>query len=150
MKYYLLSFLVFLLTGCQLIDGKSENAVDESLENWADAYFNFHYQDALEYTTPESEKWIRFAASNITEQDVDFIKKQDKNAHVIIIDRHIMAGDSTCSARIRVSNYVQLGGMGQESKQIDNAEFQVILVNRNGKWLVRMEGLPRNEMQSHD
>ena len=150
MKYYLLSFLVFLLMGCQLIDGKSENAVDKSLENWADAYFNFHYQDAMEYITPESGKWIRFAASNITEQDVDFIKKQDKDTHVEIIDRHIMAGDSMCTARIRVSNYIQLGNMGQESKQIDNAEFQVILVNRNGKWLVRMEGLPRNEMQSLD
>ena len=62
MKYYLLSFLIFLLMGCQLIDGKSENAVDKSLENWADAYFNFHYQDAMEYITPESGKWIHFAA----------------------------------------------------------------------------------------
>ena len=146
MKYYLLSFLVFLLTGCQLINGKSENAVDEPLTNWAAAYFNFHYQDALEYTTPESGKWIRFAASNITEQDVAFIKNQDKNAQVEIIDRHMMAGDSTCSARIRVSNYVELGSFGQENKQVDNAEFQVILVNRDGKWLVKMEGLPRNEM----
>ena len=146
MKYYLLSFLVFLLTGCQLINGKSENSIDEPLTNWADAYFNFHYQDALEYMTPESGKWIRFAASNITEQDVEFIKNQDKNAHVEIIERHMMAGDTTCSARISVSNFIELGGFGQENKQVDNAEFQVILVHRDGKWLVKMEGLPRNEM----
>ena len=143
---YLLTFLSFLLVGCQLFDEGTPDAAENTVTSWADAYFNFHYQDALEYTTPESGKWIRFAASNITEQDVAFIKNQDKNAQVEIIDRHMMAGDSTCSARIRVSNYVELGSFGQENKQVDNAEFQVILVHRDGKWLVKMEGLPRNEM----
>ena len=52
----------------------------------------------------------------------------------------MMAGDTTCSARIRVFDFVQLGFIGEDSKVIDQAEYQVTLVNRDGKWLVRMEG----------
>ena len=140
MKYYLLFALAFLLNSCQLTDANSSEAVDKPLLAWAEAYFGFDYKEALDYMTPESEKWIRFAASNITEKDVSYINEHNQEAKVEIVDRYMMAGDTTCSARIRVSDFVQLGFIGEDSKVIDQAEYQVTLVNRDGKWLVRMEG----------
>ena len=140
MKYYLLFAIVFLCAGCQLHDDNSLEAIDDSLTTWAEAYFAYDYEKSLEYLTPESEKWIRFAASNITEQDIRFINEHNKGVKVTIIDRHVMAGDTACAAMIRVTDYAQLGFADQDDKVIDQAEYQVTLVKRNGKWLVKMEG----------
>ena len=149
MKYYLLSIMLLLLNGCQLHDANGSGAVDKSLQEWAEAYFTFKYEDALEYMTPESEKWIRFAATNITEKDIDFINGQNNVVKVDILDCQISA-DTTCISRIRVSDFVQLGFVGQESKVVDQAEFQIPLVQRDGKWLVRMEGQLQSGRQSRD
>ncbi len=150
MKYYLLFALVFLLGSCQVSDNDTLDAVDKSLSTWAEAYFGFDYEEALDYMTPESEKWIRFAASNITEKDVAFINEHNRNVKTEIIDRYIMAGDTSCSARIRVSDFVQLGFVGQEDKVIDQAEYQITLVKRDDKWKVKMEGPLQSGKQSRD
>jgi len=150
MKYYLLFALVFLLGSCQVSDNDTLDAVDKPLSTWAEAYFGFDYEEALDYMTPESEKWIRFAASNITEKDVAFINEHNRNVKTEIIDRYIMAGDTSCSARIRVSDFVQLGFVGQEGKVIDQAEYQITLVKRDDKWKVKMEGPLQSGKQSRD
>ncbi|MBQ8154436.1 MAG: hypothetical protein IJ069_12335 [Prevotella sp.] len=150
MKYYLLFALVFLLGSCQISDNDTLDAVDKPLSTWAEAYFGFDYEEALDYMTPESEKWIRFAASNITEKDVAFINEHNRNVKTEIIDRYIMAGDTSCSARIRVSDFVQLGFVGQEDKVIDQAEYQITLVKRDDKWKVKMEGPLQSGKQSRD
>ncbi len=140
MKYYLLFALAFVFNSCQLHDENAPEAVDKPLKDWSEAYFGFDYEEALDYMTPESEKWIRFAASNINEKDVSFINEHNKGAKIEIIDRQMMPGDTTCSARIRISDFVLLGFVGQENKVIDEAEYQITLVKRDGKWKVRMEG----------
>lgn len=145
MKYYLLSIILLLLNSCQLYNDNDTEVIDKALSKWAEAYFNYDYSKAIEYMTPESEKWIRFAASNITQQDIDFLNKHQKDVKVEIVDRYIMNGDTTCSARIRVSDYVQLGFVGQESQITDQSEYQITLTKRNGKWLVKMEGQPQSE-----
>ena len=150
MKYYFFLFMLFLLTNCQLQDNNSPESVDKPLSAWAEAYFNFDYKEALEYMTPESEKWIRFTATNITQQDIDFIKEQGKTPRIEILNRHILADDTTCTASIRVSDFVQLGFVGKDNKVVDQAEYQITLVKHNGEWLVRMEGQPQSERQSRD
>lgn len=150
MKYYYSLFLCFLLTSCQLQDSSSASAVDSSLSKWAEAYFNFDYKEAIEYMTPESAKWIRFAASNITEKDVEFIREHSDKTLIEITDRQMVEGDSVCNARIHVSNFVQLGTGANGNQVIDNADFIIRMVKRNGNWLVRTEGLPRSGRQSRD
>lgn len=140
MKYYLLFVLAWMLNSCQLHDENASDAVDKPLLAWSEAYFGYNYKEALDYMTPESEKWIRFAASNITEEDISFINEHNKGAKVEVIDRHILEGDTTCSARIRVTDFVQLGFVGQEGKVVEQAEYQITLAKRDGKWKVRMEG----------
>ena len=82
-------------------------------------------------------------------KDIDFINGQNNVVKVDILDRQISA-DTTCISRIRVSDFVQLGFVGQENKVVDQAEFQIPLVQRDGKWLVRMEGQLQSGRQSRD
>ena len=150
MKYYYTLFLGLLLTSCQLHDENSETAVDVAAKEWAEAYFNFDYKEALKYMTPESGQWIRFAASNISEEDISFIKEHGVETKINITDSQMSENDSLCQTRIRVSDFIQLGMDPEESRVIDEADFLIQLVKRNDKWLVKTEGLPQSEMQSLD
>ena len=147
---YLLTFLSFLLVGCQLFNEGTPDAAENMVTSWADAYFNYHYEEALKYMTPESEKWIRFTASNITEKDVDFIRQQGNKATAEVQSRQIADGDTIGTVTIRVSNYVQLGAVGKENEVVNEGIFSVRVVKRSGKWQVRMEAPLRNERQSRD
>mgnify|MGYP000202175374 CR=1 FL=1 len=140
MKYYLLVVLAFLGAGCQLHDENGLEAVDKALTSWANAYFAYDYEEALKHLTPESEKWIRFAASNITEQDVRFINEHNKGVHIEITDHQPIIGDTACTARLRVTGYAQLGFTEQDNQVVDQADYQIALVMRDGEWLVKMEG----------
>ena len=127
-----------------------KNDAEKKLIIWANAYFNFDYEKALQHATPESEKWIRFAASNITEQDLDFITEQNPPTEIDILHSQMTESDTVCNANIRVSRFIQLGLSAQDNRVIDHADFQVQLVKRGDDWLVRMEGLPQSGMRNHD
>lgn len=127
-----------------------KNDAEKKLIIWANAYFNFDYEKALKYTTSEGEQWIRFAASNITEEDVSFIKEQNPQTQIDILNSQLTEGDTVCNASIRVSHFIQLGLSPQDNRVIDHADFQVQLVKRGDEWLVRMEGLPQSGKQSRD
>ena len=153
MKYSLLTILTILsilLASCQMFNDNTSGAADKVVISWADAYFNYDYKKALKYMTPESEKWIQFAASNITEEDVEFIRQQVNAAKAEIKEQHITESDTIGAMVISVSNYVQLGTIGKGNQVIDNGEFYIPLVKRDGQWKIRMEALPRNERQSRD
>ena len=59
---------VLLTASCSY---REEKAVEQSVVGFAQNYFNLRYQKALNACTPESEKWVRFKATNITQEDVD-------------------------------------------------------------------------------
>lgn len=128
----------------------SKNDAEKALTAWANAYFNFDYEKVLKYTTPEGEQWIRFAASNITEQDIDFIKEQNLPTQINILNSQLTEGDTICNAKIRVSQFIQLGLSAQDHQVINHADFQIQLVKRGNEWLVRMEGLPQSGKRNHD
>ena len=128
--------------------GKSD--AEKALISWANAYFNFNYEKAMQHTTPESEKWIRLAASNITEQDVSFIREQNPPTQIEILNHQQTENDTVCNTYIRVSKFIQLGLLPQDNRVIDQAIFHIQLVNRSNEWLVRMEGLPQSGKQSRD
>ena len=150
MKYYYPLFLTLILASCQLSNNDIADGADRVLNEWADAYFNFDYKKAMEYMTPESGKWIRFAASNITEQDIKFIKAQQLPTQIDICDRQLTEGDSICNATIHVVNFIQLGIDANHNQVIDEDDFKIQLVKRNGDWFVRTEALPRSGKQSRD
>ena len=149
MKYCYSLFLCVLLASCQPGNSGTTDA-DNALNKWAEAYFNFEYKEAMEYMTPESAKWIRFAASNITEKDVEFIRNQTQKTVIHITDRQTAVSDSLYNATIHVTNFIQLGIGDGGNQVIDEADFDIQMVKRDGDWLVKMEGLPRSGKQSRD
>ena len=147
MKYLLLSLTALLLTACSVVGDDDE--VIRVAEIWGNAYFNCDYHRAAEYSTPESDRWLRFAASNTTEGDLQLLR--DHQAVAAASDYFTVANDTLRVVTLHVDHYVKPTLLGQQtSVQADNGQFHVTVVKRGRQWLVRMEGLPRSERQNHD
>lgn len=110
--------------------------------------FNCDYHAAEALSTPDSRRWLQFAASNTTQQDLDLLKQHA--AEVEATDFFPEANDTLRVVELMVRNSVKPTIAGEEPSQIEKAMFRTTVVKRNGSWLVRMASLPRSEKQSRD
>ncbi len=140
-----IAFLVIVFSACNLSKLTHERAA-KTAELWARAFFYADYQEAQQYVTPDSRRWLQFAASNITQHDLDLINAADIDVETMDIQES--DNDSLVTAVIKVSNYVGPALLGQESVVQQVGFFTVTLVEHEGQWHVRMAGLPQNEKQS--
>jgi hypothetical protein len=148
MKHLKLLFAAALMASCDMgTDGNG--AVRDTAEAWAEAYFNCDYVEAGKYATAESDKWLRFAASNTTEQELELVN--GRHAVVASDDDVSISNDTLRTVTLRVNNYLKPSMLGEPAVQPDEeGVFYVSVVKRDGRWQVRMEGLPQSEKQSRD
>jgi hypothetical protein len=147
MKHLELLLTILLLSSCNLVMN-DDNAAHKVAEAWAEAYFNCDFHEAAELSTPESKRWLQFAASNATEEDIALLN--NNKATVMAEDGYSIANDTLKEISLRINNFLENSTIGSPSRQIKEGEFVVKVVSRNGKWLVKMEGLPQSERQSRD
>jgi len=151
MRFFFLSIVVILtISACDFLEKEGSDMVDEAATQWAEAYFNYQYDRASRFVTPESRKWIRFAASNITEQDIEIIRQQESMAEVSLTD-YLQTDDSTWIATIEVNHFVMRDSLNQAGHLVNNdMEFQIKIVERDKRMYVKMEGLPQSGMHNLD
>ena len=150
MRHFLLmAFLCLALSGCQEAETSPEERATALAADFADAYFNYDFKKARRMATPESEKWLRFAASNVTQEDVDLLNAQEEDA-TVLAEAYERTSDSTVVVTVSVRNFLSKDSLGSVGMMTDEAEFRLTTVQRGGDFLVRMEGLPRSGRQSRD
>jgi hypothetical protein len=147
MKKLLILAMVLSLTACNLTNREDTLATDVAVQ-WGEAFFNCDYHAAQALSTPESRRWLQFAASNTTQQDLDLLKQHA--AEVEATDYFPAANDTLRVVQLVVRNSLSPAVNGGQSGQVEEALFPVTVVKRNGSWQVRMASLPRSEKQSHD
>lgn len=140
---------VILLTSC-IGNHRSKRQAEQAADSFAENYFNYQFEEAAEHATKDSERWLRYAASNIHKADVEVLRSQDEGASADVEDITLGDGDSTAIATVNVHNYRRLDTIGNAGRMIDEARFQLNMMKEEGKWKIRMEGLPRSEKQNHD
>ena len=147
MKKLLILAMVLSLTACNLTNREDTLATDVAVQ-WGEAFFNCNYHAAQTLSTPESRRWLQFAASNTTQQDLDLLKQHA--AEVEATDYFPAANDTLRVVQLVVRNSLSPAVNGGAPLQVDEAQFSVTVVKRNNQWLVRMASLPRSERQSRD
>ena len=147
MKKTLVLALSLLLAACDMIQNDDNEGTSTAVQ-WGEAFFNCDYHAAEALCTPESRRWLQFAASNTTQQDLDLLKHHA--AQVEATDFFPEANDTLRVVELVVRNSVKPTVAGEEPSQTDKAVFHTTVVKRNGSWLVRMASLPQSEKQSHD
>ena len=126
-----------LLTGC--IQHSNQTEATKAAIQWSEAYFGYDYHEAERFCTPESGKWLRFAASNASQDDVDLMG--DQTIEVTAIRES--ADDTLRFVTLQVSHFVRPGTVGEPSSLGSDGQYQLVMVKRNGQWLVKLNGLPR-------
>ena len=143
-KLFLLAFAL-LLTACNFSRNDDSEAADAAVI-WANAYFNCDFHEAQRFATPESERWLRMAASNVTEHDLQLLHAGE--GATVAADEHFsVATDTLRVVTLRVSNYLS-ASLDTTAQLMPKGTFLVKVVKRGDGWKVRMEGLPRSERRS--
>lgn len=143
-------FLFCIIVSCS---DSSENKEKEDITHvtaeFASHYFNFDLNGAVSLCTRESGRWISFMASNIMQEDIDVLRSQDSGA-TYDIGAVTCVDDTSAVVECRVFNFLKIDTIGQAGKITRQATYEIPLVKRNGKWLVKMEGLLQSERQNPD
>jgi PBP1b-binding outer membrane lipoprotein LpoB len=140
---------VILLTSC-IGNHRSRHQVEQAADSFAENYFNYQFEEAAKHATKDSERWLRYAASNIHKADVEMLRSQDEGASVDVENVTLGDGDSTAIATIKVHNYMRLDTIGNAGRMINEDRFLLNMMKEEGKWKIKMEGLPQSEKQNHD
>lgn len=131
---------IWLLAGTAGCHGQQEDEDPESVaDSFADAYFNYDYVRAMRYSTPESSRWIQFAASNIYQADIDALRAMETGATAKTTDINDGDTDSTLVATVQVDGYLLRDTIGKAGRVVDGLEFKLPMVKRQGKWLVHLD-----------
>lgn len=139
----------FLCMGCSSHEG-DEDQLREDADSFAIYYYNWHFDRALKFCTPNSEPWLRFMASNVTQEDVDSLraKEEDATVQVNAITYH---GDGDCATvSVSVANFLQMDSLGKAPHRIEAATFSLPAVIHEGRWKVRMDSPLRSERRNRD
>ena len=110
----------------------------ETLDGFAIAYFNYDFQTAAKFCTPESEKWLRYEASQMKESDVERLIAKKHGAGYIVKSVEKMS-DSLSVATLEVHDYyinTTIDSIGQEESKII---FVIPMCYQNKQWLVTLK-----------
>jgi len=149
MRKYAILYLGLLLTSCTNNKPSPDELATQQAKLFADSYFNYDYTSALALITPESAKWLQFAASNITQNDIDQLNAHNEEVTTDVTDL-LWIDDTTALATIEAANYLLKDSIGRNMRRMDEGTFQIKIVERQGQYYIKMEGLPRSERQSPD
>lgn len=127
---------VMTLLAC---DNGEEKDIERSAGDFAAAYFNLRYARAAELSTPDSEKWIRFKASNITQADLDVYNSAQDTATCTVNGMEI-CGDSAIVA-MTVNNVLVMDSIGKVANICKERDYRLILKKKEGKWAVRLSSV---------
>lgn len=135
-KTILSTFAVCLsVIACGGHGNDNDDEITTAVDSFATAYFNYDFKAAIRHSTPESEKWLRFAASNILDEDIELLRAQDEGA-THSVDSISYQTDSTATAVCKVHNYVRRDTLGKPARLVKECVYYIDVVRKNGRWTV--------------
>lgn len=132
---------LFCASGCQMHEG-SESQLKEDADSFATYYYNWHFEKAAKYCSSESEKWMRYAASNVHPADIDLLHNKPQDATIEI--QEVSFGDDEVSAVVclEVKDFYRTDTIGKEAHLVKQAAIQLPMTFHDGLWKVALKELP--------
>lgn len=148
-RFVLFALGLLLCISCEQTEKDLDAKVLEHVAAFAEAYFNYDFEKARRMVTPNSEKWLRFAASNVTQEDVDLLNAQEGVA-TVEAEGYERLNDSTLAVTLTVRDFLTKDSLGATGRIEAEGQFRFVAIRQDKSFLVRMEGLPRSGRQSRD
>lgn len=135
---------ITMLFSCQT--DKNEEEAEAVALNFATNYFGCHYTEASHLCTPESEQWIKFVASNVSDSDLAVLNASETTPTYEVTDLSL-DNDSNATCTITARNYLMMHDICTKGHIADEGCYKLTLTRQNGKWLVNLDGVPCAEAQ---
>ena len=135
---------ITMLFSCQT--DKNEEEAEAVALNFATNYFGCHYIEASHLCTPESEQWIKFVATNVSDSDLAVLNASEATPTYEVTDLSL-DNDSNATCTITARNYLMLHDICTKGHIADEGCYKLTLTRQNGKWLVNLDGVPCAEAQ---
>ena len=136
-------FLFLLVCGLSACHKGDEDQMRETVDSFAEAYFNWQFQKALPYVTPASGRWLHYAASQVTQEDIDSLRAMAEGAGCKIQSVDYSDVDTLAVVTVAVSHFLAMDTIGRPSHLVDEAVCRLPVVFANDKWKVCLKALPR-------
>lgn len=143
----ILSFLLFTCLSCQ--QQTPQNQIEQTAIDFCEAFYNFNYPVAKEWSTPSSLPYFSFLASNVKQTHLDQLKAQGA-AKVSIVSSEIDANSERATVVCQIKNALIINPINGEMKRINALQDTLELVREYNKWLIRKDIPLQNGKQNHD
>ncbi len=143
MRRYAWIILVTLLSACGWLGDRRLSGPERAALQWAEEYFNFQLERSAQHATPESMRWLQFAASNISDADIDAVRSSDYAVEVEALGNDAPEADSLTVVRIEVRNAFLPKDIGNGVEAVKRATFAIPMKKRDGRWMVHLSSVPR-------
>ena len=140
---YFAAVLLPLFCSCSQSDDVSP--WEQAVESFSVAYFNWDYPKAASYATDGSLPWLRYAASQVTQEDVELLNAKAEQATVEVMPDVEMVSDSCVVAMVLVRNFLEMDSIDRQPVLREEATFRLETVMKNDRWAVHLTSLPRSE-----
>lgn len=132
-----------LLVGCDVRKVAFSPEFDGCVDSFAVNFFNWRLDHAVKFCTPESEKWLKFAASQVQRNDIEQMKNLPDNFAYTYSIRQGDPKGSAAEVALNVENFFVLDTIGKPGRVKNNATYILQLVKQGKTWKVKLNGLPR-------
>ena len=145
-SFLLMLCLVLVVASCEFHAGSSRQLKKE-VDSFAVYYFNWQFYHAIRFVSPESEKWIRYAASQVHQADIDLLQQKDVPATCEINEISYDDEHNTAIAHVTIHDYLRMDTIGKAATIVDVAHFRIPLTYHaaTDKWIVKINELLRPE-----
>lgn len=140
-----LSALFFLLASCS--DSIEKNQQLKIIDGFAESYFNYNFQSAANYCTPESDKWLRYEAAQMTEADVKqlVIKPQGISYNIQSIE---YPTETSSFVTLEVNDLYTTSNLDSIGHVKSNVIFRLPMIYSEDKWQVDLDKPLRPKQRS--
>ena len=141
------SVLIFTCLSCQ--QQTPPTHIEQTAIDFCEAFYNFNYPVAKEWSTPSSQSYLSFLASNVGQPHLEQLKTRGA-AKVSVISSEIDANLEEASVVCQITNAFVIHPIGGKMEYVSSLQDTLELVRVNNKWLIRKDIPQQNGKQSHD
>jgi len=119
-----------------------EEQLKTSVDSFSQAYFGWRLLKAISYSDASSERWLRFVASQITQDDIDSLRGQVGNVSCSLGKVHVL-NDSMAIVDVHVANFFRMDSLGSISRVDEVVTYEIPVAFHNGFWKVSLLEVPK-------
>lgn len=144
---FILSAILITLSACQ--EKHPQTIIEETATNFCEAFYNFNYPVAKEWSTPSSLSYLSYLASNLRQEHLDQLKRQGP-VKVSILTSAIGPNAEKATAICQIKDAYFVNPISGDAQRISLLQDTLQLIKKDGKWLVRKDIPLQSGKQSRD